>query len=284
MTRKKQKTVLLIDGDVLAYRVAAAVEVAWEIEEGYWVWWADEDECWAGVEDEIADLTDKLSADDVVLALSDQRYNFRKDILPTYKHNRANVKRPLVLKAIRDRMMAAYDTYLRPGLEGDDVLGILATWPRFRRTRGNPVIVSIDKDLKTIPCTYVRDLETGPVTISEAEADRWHMIQTLAGDATDGYGGCPGIGMERATKAVEGMTKLVPYEHRLTRGPRKGETEIRYEEVETDDLWKVVVSRFEAAGLDEEEALIQARVARILRASDYDFNNKEPRLWTPVTS
>ena len=34
-------------------------------------------------------------------------------------------------------------------------------------------------------------------------------------------------------------------------------------------------------GLSEEEALIQARVARILRASDYDFKARQPIPWKP---
>ena len=32
-------------------------------------------------------------------------------------------------------------------------------------------------------------------------------------------------------------------------------------------------------GFTEEEALLNARMARILRKSDYDFKNKEVRLW-----
>jgi DNA polymerase-1 len=170
---------------------------------------------------------------------------------------------------------------VRPRLEGDDILGILATW---QKVRGEKVIVSIDKDMKTIPGLYCRDLDAGIVEVSEEEADNWHLIQTLAGDQTDGYPGCPGIGMDRAAKAILEPTILVPYEHELTRGPRKGEIEIRYREEPTDDKWQAVVTRYAAAGLSEEVALMNARVARILRASDYDFKNKRPILWTPTAA
>jgi DNA polymerase-1 len=37
----------------------------------------------------------------------------------------------------------------------------------------------------------------------------------------------------------------------------------------------------EKHGLSEEYMLRQARLARILRASDYDFKRKEPILWLP---
>lgn len=42
-----------------------------------------------------------------------------------------------------------------------------------------------------------------------------------------------------------------------------------------------VVKIFESKGLTEEDALRQARVARILRASDYNKKKKEVILWNP---
>ena len=32
---------------------------------------------------------------------------------------------------------------------------------------------------------------------------KWHLVQTLAGDQTDGYAGCPGIGVKRAITLFE---------------------------------------------------------------------------------
>ena len=46
-------------------------------------------------------------------------------------------------------------------------------------------------------------------------------------------------------------------------------------------LWPVVAGAFEKAGFGEAEAVTQARLARILRAEDWDFNTKEVKLWTP---
>ena len=40
------------------------------------------------------------------------------------------------------------------------------------------------------------------------------------------------------------------------------------------------MAAFEKKGLTESDALVQARVARILRASDYDFAAKKPILWS----
>ena len=83
-------------------------------------------------------------------------------------------------------------------LEADDVMGILATTDIIE---GEKVIVSEDKDMKTIPCLLWRGGEMH--TITEQEADYNHLLQTLVGDATDGYPGCPGIGATRAPRILD---------------------------------------------------------------------------------
>lgn len=241
---------LLIDADVLAYKAACSVEQAIEWDEGYWTWHADYNEAQAKFEAEVERIQDTLEADKVTLCLTDDEANFRLDILPTYKGNR-KVKKPLVLKAIRRCLIDERGAYVRPRLEGDDIMGILSTWKKFGKGE-EKVIVSIDKDMKTIPGLYVRDTETDIEEIDETAADYWHLFQTLTGDTTDGYPGCPGI------------------------GPKKAEAML-----EEDPSWSTVVAAYEAKGLSETVALQNARVARILRASDYDFKNRKPRLWLP---
>ena len=138
------------------------------------------------------------------------------------------------------------------------MLGILATSKKL--IDGERIIVSIDKDLRGIPGKLVRNLDDEPLVveeITEAQADYFHMFQTLTGDATDGYGGCPGIGPVKAEKALE---------------PVK------------DDLaamWQTVVALYQKAGLSEGVALTTARVARICRNTDYNFKEKTVRLWQP---
>lgn len=240
---------LLIDADVLAYGCSAAKETAYEWEPGYWTWHCDENEVRAAINEELDRLMGELDGTEFKLCLTDSEENFRKSILPTYKGNRAKVKKPLVLKAIREWMIEEKAAYLRPHLEGDDCMGILATWSKLK---GEKVIVSIDKDMKTIPGLYCRSPEEGIVEISEEEADYHHLYQTLIGDQTDGYTGLPGCGPKKALTILN-----------------------------EDPSWGAVVAAYEKAGLTEADALVQARVARILRASDYDFKTKEPILWRP---
>jgi len=273
--------ILLIDADVYAYKAAAALETAIDWGDNYWTWHCDANEVQKRVLSMVEETMDNLDADDFRLCLTDNDTNWRLDVLPTYKGNRATTKRPLVLRHIKQWLLDEHDALIRPRLEGDDILGIFATWDAIK---GEKIIVSLDKDMKTIPGLYCRDALTNKpevMDISPEEAAKWHLKQTLSGDTTDGYTGCPGIGVDRAAKIIENGIMKVPFEHTLKRGPRKGETEIRYEETETDDLWAAVVSHYEAAGQTEQDALVQARVARILHRSDYDMKKKEPILWTP---
>jgi DNA polymerase-1 len=76
------------------------------------------------------------------------------------------------------------------------------------------------------------------------------------GDSTDGYSGCPGVGKVKAERLLESLHT-------------------------PQEMWEAVVAAYEKAGLSEAEAITQARVARILRASDYDFVNKSVKLWSP---
>ena len=115
--------------------------------------------------------------------------------------------------------------------------------------------------------------------ISEEQADRYHLLQALSGDTTDGYPGCPGVGELGADKLLDAGKVLEPHEHTFTRGPRKGEKETRWEPGADGTPWEIVVSAYRKAGLGAEFALTMARVARICRWQDYDFTKKEVKLW-----
>ena len=92
-----------------------------------------------------------------------------------------------------------------------------------------------------IPGKVSRDGKTYE-EISEDEANYWHMMQTLTGDSTDGYSGCPKVGVKTAQKIL-GDHIQVPLL----------------------DLWMRVLVAYAKVGYSTDEALAQARVARILR-------------------
>lgn len=240
----------LIDADIVAYQVAAAAEEPTPFDDDIWVLWADAGEAKRASAEALDHLYELTESSDIVLCFSDKD-NFRKDILPTYKGNRAATRKPMVLSAVREYMMAHHRSVVLPRLEGDDVIGILATSDDI--VSGEKVIVSLDKDLRQIPGLHLIDEEITEIT--EAEADRWHMTQTLEGDRTDNYSGCPGVGRKTADKILDNAG---------------------------DNMWAAVVAAYEKAKLSEREALVQAQVARICRATDYDNEKGSAVPWFPM--
>ncbi len=257
-----KRRILLIDADILVYQVACSAEVPIDWGEDFWTLHSDFQEARTDLDGRIEAIKDTLGGDEMLFALTTTDKNFRKDVYPQYKSNRKATRKPLVWKPLRQYLHDTYGdkVFERPCLEGDDCLGILATKLGPLTKTSAPgwerILVSIDKDFKGVPCKYynLNKPDEGVIEISEAEADYFFMLQTLTGDTTDGYPGCPGIGPKKAAEALEPFNNL-------------------------KDWWQAVVSVYRRAGLGEDVALSQARCARILRASDYDFKNKKPKLW-----
>lgn len=258
--------VALIDADILAYQAAVTAEQAYDWGDGLWTLHAFEDDAKAAFSSILASILEKTKADKPVLAFSDSK-NWRKDVLPTYKENRAGTRKPMLLKFLREWASSQHHTLQYPQLEGDDVIGIRATSPSAEAELGEIVICSIDKDFKTIPGKHYNFNRDEFFEVNEHQADIAHMMQALTGDATDGYAGCPGCGPKTAEKILkaaldEGTPWADPQQLRLI-------------------YWEHVIAAYAKAGFGEEEALTQARVARILRHGEYDYTTHEVELWTP---
>ena len=244
---------LLIDGDILTYKVCWAVQTVVHWDDDILTTATNVSELKAQANTMISEWQAKLGGGDeasTVICFSDRANNFRRKIFPDYKLNRKDSKKPLGYNHLETYLKEFYVTQTQPMLEADDVLGILATDGEFDRN----IIISIDKDMLTIPCEYYNmDSEVTEI-IDEKMADHMFFFQTLTGDAVDNYKGCPGIGPKRATELL------------LTKGVK----------------WQTIKDAYAKAGLTEDHALTQARVARILRSKDYNFNKEEINLWNPT--
>ncbi len=267
---KREPPVLLIDADVFRYQMSYSNTkgIDWDgdgdITEVF-----QEDKARADVDSMIAELCKKFKAKDFVLALSCPHHNFRKDVLSTYKFVRHEKPKPQLWSLIDEHIQTKYadKIVMRYGLEGDDILGTLASHPSPKRAPGPRIVVSIDKDLQTIPGIRLynpKKPELGLRTISHHDADYFWMYQTLAGDSTDGYTGCPRIGEKWATQALE------PVHHALRDASP---------EDHLAGLWAAVVAVYERKKLTAADALIQARLARILRHGDLDYKTNKVNLW-----
>ena len=236
---------LLIDADYIVYKACAAAED--EIDWGGDVITVTSrfSEAYKNVCKDITRIQAQFMWDtpEVVLFFSDS-LNFRKKIYPDYKGHR-NRKKPCGYRRVISELSRYYEVIRLPELEADDAMGIYAT------AKPGNIICSPDKDMKQIP-GKLYNMET-TVTITPEEGEQWHYIQTLAGDQTDGYSGVPGIGVKRATALFE----------------------------EEGYTWKTIVKAFEDKGLTEDDALMNARLAKILTNKEYDGRVIN---WTPTTS
>ena len=246
----KKKTTLLIDADVLAFEAAVVAEESIEWKDEMWTVHADMALAKARVINRVVEFKEKLQGDDVVMCLSD-RANFRRILNPDYKANRAKSRLPIILRQVKQWIIDELDGQLWSTLEADDIISILAT---DKTMDEETIIVSIDKDFRSVPGIYYDYNKDETHHVSEEEADNYHLIQTVMGDATDGYSGVPRVGPVGAKKLLE----------------KDGYT------------WETVTACYEKAGLTEQDALMNAWMARLLRAENYSFRtNTIKKLWTP---
>ena len=235
---------LLIDADFTVYKCCAAAESEIDFGDDVIVVTSKFSEAYACVMREIKKIQRHFgSFDDIILFFSSPD-NFRKKIQGDYKGHR-NRKKPCAYKRVINKLKTEFEVITMPTLEADDAMGIYAT-----KYPGN-IIVSPDKDMKQIPGMLYNFEES--TLIKPEEGAKWHLVQSAAGDNTDGYAGIPGIGIKRATQMFE----------------EKGWS------------WKTLVDAFKEKGLSKDIALMNARLAKILTTDDYDHEKGEPVLWNP---
>lgn len=246
-------SIALLDGDVIAYQAAVSAEedIDWgDGEEGKTV---NVEKALSAARHQIREWLQLSGCRVPVVCLSPRDgSNFRKSLLPSYKSGRR--EKPGAYWQVVDMIENEFRVQRIPGLEADDVMGIMATSPNLSK----PVVVSPDKDIQTIPALILRvGKMQRPIPNRQSEADRFWMFQTLTGDPTDGYKGCPKVGEVKAKAALSHARTL-------------------------EQMWRIVLEIYEAKGLDADFAINQARMARILRREDYDKEKERIKLWHPT--
>ena len=237
---------LLIDSDFLAYKAAQACEIGIDFGNDVVISQSQFSDVLRVFENELGKATKAMMNDDFVLYFSSTN-NFRKKIFPDYKGHRMK-RKPLGYRRLINHCKENYKFCILPTLEADDAIGIDAT--RFADPEN--IVVSPDKDMKQIP-SNLWNLSDDVVEITVEDGDRWHLIQTLSGDPTDGYSGCPGIGVKRATELLD----------------------------KNENQWEAVCKAYRDRGLSDDDALLNARLAKILRNENYDHDRNQPILWNP---
>ncbi len=249
----KRWRTLLIDGDILIYQtVCEAMEQRQNAD--YEVYQhIDLKKVYESISMRMAEMHVQLRAPDAIVCLG-SKSNWRKRVMPEYKANRGAGK-PLGYFQAVAWMEENFECMTIPHLEADDLMGILQTTPYD--SDQETVIVSEDKDMKTVPGLLYnpRRPAEGVVTITPAQATRFHLMQTLMGDGADNYKGVPGVGPVKAAKILD--------------------------QFPAEDRWPAVLAAYDKAKLTEAEALITAQIAHILQYDDYDQETGKLRLWSP---
>lgn len=251
--------IAILDGDLYVFKACSAVEEEVDWGDGLVTLYSYKDKALHAFDTQLtfiknafAEETLGESFDDIWVCFSGKGPRFRNNVFPDYKANRKECRKPLCYYDVVEHIKSTYNVFQEETLEGDDLLGLLATEP----TDDRRVMVSGDKDLLTIPAWFLNTTGGCLHTPDPVRAEYNFMYQTLIGDQTDGYPGCPGIGPKKA----EAFLKDSKY----------GET-----------LWERVVNGYERYNLSENDAIIQARVARILRYGEYNWSTKQVTLWNP---
>ncbi len=241
--------ILLIDADITAYSSVSRSEEEIQWDEDTWTIHTDLSRAKEHFQYPLKTYQEATGEKEFKLCFSGKD-NFRKALNPTYKSNRKG-RKPVGYSALKEWAMETYPSMCKDTLEADDCMGILAT-----KFKGKTIIVSMDKDMLTVPGKMYRTSPDGSGEwhdTSEKEAFYKFLLQSMTGDATDGYSGIPGV------------------------GPKKAEEILK----KHGAVWKTVEDAYIKAGLTKEDALLNARMARILHQEDWDFENEQVKLWLP---
>ena len=242
--------VMIVDGDLVIYKIASSLEEPIDWGDDIWTLHSDLGKGKTILQQTINHYKEYTKSKEVIFAFSD-KLNYRKELDKEYKSYRKKIRKPICYAPLRKWAEQNYNFYSLPNLEGDDVIGLLAT----QHYKTNNVIISGDKDMRTIPGWHCFIGDDQLEYVDEQQADKNFCLQVLTGDQADGYKGCVGVGAVKANRVL-------------------------HDKMNIDDMWKAVIEEYERNKQTFEDAYHQARLARILRADEYDFATNQPKLWS----
>lgn len=200
---------LLIDGDILVYRMGFATQTKDGIPEPVY-------HATHLVNKLLYQLMEKFETTKLKIYLtSEDRSNFRFELatIKPYKGNRNKalnpnaVGKPVHYQAIRDHLVNKWHAEVITGKEADDALGI-EQMKNIDSSTLRTIIVTLDKDLDMIPgwhYNFVQDRlydcrDPGILILSETRKKlqgtglKWFYAQLLLGDTSDNIPGLKGYG------------------------------------------------------------------------------------------
>ena len=182
---------MLIDGDIIAYRMA---------------WACDEETNVVFVKGSTDTFVSNLLLVYEGLVEGYQLYltgtgNFRHDYAVTapYKGNRKSRPAPRLLRDIRQHLIEQWGAVVVEGEEADDAIAIAAT-----AIGDLAIMASIDKDFDQIAGTHYDFIKNREYYVDEVEGLKFFYQQIITGDAIDNIIGVEGVGQQGAKDLIQG--------------------------------------------------------------------------------
>jgi DNA polymerase I len=179
--------VILIDGDMLVYRVGFACDeeperVAIQTMSNY-------------ISEIISDLSEYYTEHQLYLTGSS---NFRTEVAVSqpYKGSRP-ARKPVHKDLLREYMLDTWKAELSDNMEADDCIAIKST-----ELEHKSIICSLDKDFLQIPTKIYDYTKKIMKEIDKRSATEWLYRQALMGDRVDNIPGIHGVGPKKAEKAL----------------------------------------------------------------------------------
>ena len=183
---------LLIDGDIICYRVGFASQ-------------STDKETGLVEADPLPHAlhSTKLYVNQIIEDSGCTEYNiyltpkttFRNKVREDYKNNRKGKPKPVHIKAIRDYLINNYKAKVVDNIEADDALGLSQ----------NPytIIASIDKDLLMCEGKHYNFVKKEFTNVTKEEGTRFFYQQMITGDTSDNILGIRGLGKVKASKLLK---------------------------------------------------------------------------------
>jgi len=184
-TQDFSKSIGLIDADVVAYRVAFAMEKepANDLEEE--------------VSTYIGNLMALVGCERYILFLTGKNnFRLKSAVSKPYKGNRPSTK-PTYLSDVRKVLLDKFNALLVEDYEADDAILSAST-----RYKNQSIVISIDKDLLQQPGWHFNFYHNKFIFMSDSDATKLLWKQVMTGDSTDNIPGLKGIGKAKAEKLL----------------------------------------------------------------------------------
>jgi len=191
--------VILVDGDVIAYRCAFKCENEEENAACYTTG--------SYLSELLSNLFMLIEEEHPYKVYLTGKGNFRNDIAVTapYKGNRKDKEKPFHLDAIREYLISDWAAVVSEGEEADDLIAI------EHSKQETPIIVSTDKDFDQLAGFRYNPNSNELFHISEERATRFFYQQILMGDRVDNIIGIKGIGPKKSEAMLEGLSEIEMY-------------------------------------------------------------------------